>query len=124
MKTKTKENSDNAIFGDCIFCFGLQTCKEGLDKRGRPFFSCKACGTKAFLHSEAAVVGPAVMRAFITAVGARSLQYWIAMNGQEATLTGMNALVGETASRFKEHIRQTAAASLTENAKASLLQSS
>ena len=43
---------------------------------------------------------------------------------QEATLQGMNALVGETAGTFKKHIEQTAAASLMETNKASLLQSS
>lgn len=106
-------SDSNYVFCDCIFCFGMKTCKEGMDKRGRPFFSCKACGTKAFLHSEAAVMGPAVMRAFINAVGIRSLQYWLAMNGQEATIKGMHALVGESAARFKKQIQQTAAADIS-----------
>jgi len=35
----------------CLFCLNATAARIGLDKKGRPFFHCIACGVRAFLPS-------------------------------------------------------------------------
>lgn len=41
--------------GNCPFCLGVGTGNMKLDKRGAPYFTCFACGTRAFIHSPIAL---------------------------------------------------------------------
>lgn len=40
--------------GCCPFCMGLATGGMRSDKKGRPYFYCCGCGTRAFIHTSVA----------------------------------------------------------------------
>jgi hypothetical protein len=37
--------------GDCPFCLGKGGGKLREDKKGRPYFNCETCGTRAFIRT-------------------------------------------------------------------------
>lgn len=76
----------------CIFCFCPSGMLNGLDKRGRPYFSCRSCGTRAFLNSPDASNGPGLMAMLINLVGSKTLEMAYAQgNTVEAMMPVVNA---------------------------------
>jgi len=50
----------------CLFCMNPATSRIALDKRGRPWIHCGACGTRAFLQSfSPALNGVAVLTPYL-----------------------------------------------------------
>jgi RNase P subunit RPR2 len=46
----------------CLFCLSPgATMQVKLDRKGKPFFTCHACGTRAFTPSKHALKGPEVL---------------------------------------------------------------
>jgi len=64
---------------NCVFCLTEGAGMIRLDKKGRPFFKCRWCGTKAFMYTEAAFAG---LRALAGMVG--SIKQTVEGNGAVA----------------------------------------
>ena len=45
----------------CWFCLALSTLTLRLDRKGKPYLGCAACGAYAFLRTPAALVGVAIL---------------------------------------------------------------
>lgn len=41
----------------CFFCLNDQTAELRVDKKGRPYLSCMACGTRCFMPHPSAMAG-------------------------------------------------------------------
>jgi len=46
--------SDIIEGGACPFCLATETANLRLTKKGKPWFHCEACGTRAFIHTQTA----------------------------------------------------------------------
>jgi len=85
-------NQGPPVARDCVFCFGIASMLERLDKRGRPYLTCSACRTRAFLHDQSALRGPILMASILGVVGTRKLAYILATEGEPGVERVMGAV--------------------------------
>lgn len=86
------EHMSPPVARDCVFCFGIASMLERLDKRGRPYLTCSACRTRAFFHVQAALRGPILMASILTVVGTQKLAYILATEGEPGVERVMGAV--------------------------------
>jgi len=56
----------------CVHCLGLQTSQLRVDKKGRPFLRCTACGATSFLPTGAALRGTIALAPYIVQAAQRA----------------------------------------------------
>jgi hypothetical protein len=83
--------SMDLAFG-CPFCMGATSLDLKFDRKGRPYASCRACGTRAFLRGEMAMNGLAIVSPLVQATSERmrtDSEYFDRMNAKVEQLRRM-----------------------------------
>lgn len=93
----------------CTFCLMGGSMMERLDKKGRPFYRCVACGTTCFIHHARALLGLRLMGAFLARINPEVLAHAV-LAGDAARVTehvtgAMNQFMTATPAQQQQEVR-------------------